>query len=105
MILTIQHLTLNQLFSNRGKNKSLSPRELLQTTLPTPASDSVKSSHNVGRQARGGSKNKDMCLLDFPGGPVVKTLSFHCRGLRLDSWSEKFCMPQGVVKKKKSYLL
>ena len=23
---------------------------------------------------------------DFPGGPVVKTPCFHCRGCRLDSW-------------------
>ena len=24
---------------------------------------------------------------DFPAGPVVKTLCFHCRGLRFDLWS------------------
>ena len=24
---------------------------------------------------------------DFPGGPVVKTLSFQCRGHRFDPWS------------------
>ena len=24
---------------------------------------------------------------DFPGGPVVKTLHFHCRGLGFDPWS------------------
>ena len=24
---------------------------------------------------------------DFPGGPVVRTLSFHCRGYRFDPWS------------------
>ena len=23
---------------------------------------------------------------DFPGGPVVKTLHFHCRGHRFDTW-------------------
>ena len=23
---------------------------------------------------------------DFPGGPVVKTLLFHCKRLRFDSW-------------------
>ena len=26
--------------------------------------------------------------LDFPGGPVVKTLCFQCRGPRFDSWLE-----------------
>ena len=24
---------------------------------------------------------------DLPGGPVVKTLRFHCRGRRFDPWS------------------
>ena len=23
---------------------------------------------------------------DFPGGPVVRTLHFHCRGCRFDPW-------------------
>ena len=26
-------------------------------------------------------------IWDFPGGPVVKTPSFHCRGLGFDPWS------------------
>ena len=26
-------------------------------------------------------------LRDFPGGPVVKTAHFHCRGCRFDPWS------------------
>ena len=26
---------------------------------------------------------------DFPGGPVVKTLSFQCRGPGFNPWSEK----------------
>ena len=26
-------------------------------------------------------------LWDFPGGPVVKTPCFHCRGHRFDPWS------------------
>ena len=25
---------------------------------------------------------------DFPGGPVVETRCFHCRGRGFDSWSE-----------------
>ena len=28
----------------------------------------------------------EMILLDFPSGPVVKTLSFHCKGCRFDPW-------------------
>ena len=27
------------------------------------------------------------CYGDFPGGPVVKTLGFHCRGHEFDPWS------------------
>ena len=38
---------------------------------------------------------------DFPGGPVVKTLHFHCRGRGFDPWSGKFRMPGGVAKKNK----
>ena len=30
--------------------------------------------------------------MDFPGGPVLKTVSFHCRGLRFDTWSGKLNM-------------
>ena len=29
---------------------------------------------------------KTICYRDFPGGPVVKTPSFHCRGHRFDPW-------------------
>ena len=35
------------------------------------------------------------------GGPVVKTLSFHCRGHRFDPWFGKFCILCSAVKKKK----
>ena len=39
---------------------------------------------------------------NFPGGPVVKTPHFHCRGHGFDpSSSGKFRMPHGVAKKKK----
>ena len=40
-------------------------------------------------------------LRDFPDGPVVKILHFHCRGLVFDSWLGKFHMPRDVAKKKK----
>ena len=38
---------------------------------------------------------------DFPGGPVVKTLCFHCRGNGFDPSSGEIrsCMPQDVAKK------
>uniref|UniRef100_A0A8C0DVK7 Tubulin/FtsZ GTPase domain-containing protein n=1 Tax=Balaenoptera musculus TaxID=9771 RepID=A0A8C0DVK7_BALMU len=40
---------------------------------------------------KGKKKKKKRQLWEFPGGPVVRTLSFHC-------WSSK---PHGVAKKKK----
>ena len=38
---------------------------------------------------------------DFPGGPVVKTLRFHCRGLKFDPWPRKLrsCILHGMAKK------
>ena len=33
-----------------------------------------------------GNANKNQFGRDFPGGPVVKALCFHCRGHRYDSW-------------------
>ena len=38
---------------------------------------------------------------DFPGGPVVKTPCFHCRGHGFDPWLGKIPMPHGVTGKKK----
>ena len=29
-------------------------------------------------------------IVHFPGGPVVKTLHFHCRGHRFDPWSGNY---------------
>ena len=42
---------------------------------------------------------------NFPGGPVVKILSFHRRGHRLNPWSGTKILQasHGVVKKRKSY--
>ena len=37
---------------------------------------------------------------DFPGGLMVKTPCFQCRGHRFDPWLENY-MPCGTVKKKK----
>ena len=48
--------------------------------------------------------NKEKRERDFPGSPVVKTLSFYCRGHRF--WSLigelRSCMPHGTAKKKKN---
>ena len=44
-----------------------------------------------------GRDEAEMQLRDFPGGPVVKTLHFHCRGCGFDPWSGK--MPHGMAKK------
>ena len=40
---------------------------------------------------------------DFPGGPVLKTPCFHCRGHGLDPWSRELRshMPHSAAKKKK----
>ena len=39
--------------------------------------------------------------LGFPGGPVTKTLCFHCRGLGSDPWLGKVCMPWSAAEEKK----
>ena len=41
---------------------------------------------------------------DFPGGPVVRTLCFHCRGPRFDPWVGAKILPatqHGQKRKKK----
>ena len=61
----------------------------------------------------GGKKSKDLyyqidikliktVVLDFSGGPKVKTPSFHCRGCGFHSRSGNFHMTQDECKKKKS---
>ena len=35
---------------------------------------------------------------DFPGGPVVRTLCFHCRGHRFDPWSGNSDLAQSPIK-------
>ena len=42
-------------------------------------------------------------MRDFPGGPVVNTPCFQCRGPDFDPWvgELKSCMPHSVAKKKK----
>ena len=41
---------------------------------------------------------KNTVLLNFPCGPVVKTLHFYCRGYGLYPWQGTH-MPSGLVKK------
>ena len=42
-----------------------------------------------------------MITRDFPGGSVVKTLSFHCRGIGLiSSWGTKIPPAVPQIKKK-----
>ena len=40
-----------------------------------------------GIVAQVGANVKDFSVGDLPGGPVVKTLSFHCKGHAFDPWS------------------
>ena len=44
-----------------------------------------------------GRDEAEMQLRNFSGGPVVKTLHFHCSGCGFDPWSGK--MPHGMAKK------
>ena len=46
-------------------------------------------------------KKKEQNIGGFPGGPVVKTLLFHCRGCGLYLQLGKFHMPQGADPKKR----
>ena len=39
-------------------------------------------------------------IRDIPGGPVVKILRFHCRGLGLHPWLGKFHMTRDVAEQK-----
>lgn len=39
-------------------------------------------------------------ITTLPGGPVVKILRFHCRGLRLHPWLGKFHMTRDVAEQK-----
>ena len=38
---------------------------------------------------------------DFPGGPLVETSCFQCRGHGFSPWLGKFLIPHSVGKKKK----
>ena len=42
------------------------------------------------------NSDKTFKIEDFPGGPVVKTPGFHCRGCGFYPWWGKLCMPWGV---------
>jgi len=42
-----------------------------------------------------------MQILDFPGGPVVKTSGFHWRGQGFSPWSGKFSVLRGTARKEK----
>ena len=44
---------------------------------------------------------------DFPGGPVVRTPRFQCKGRGFNTWSGELRshMPHGMAKKKKKKLL
>ena len=48
-----------------------------------------------------------MELREFPGGPVVRTPRFHCRGHRFESLVRELgsCKPHSVAKKKKELKL
>ena len=41
---------------------------------------------------------------DLPGGPMIKTPRFHCRGHGFDPWSGKFRLPLQCGQKRKEYV-
>ena len=48
-------------------------------------------------------KYKNTSNEDFPGGPVVKTMHFHCRACSFHPWSSKFHkLPEWPKKEKKN---
>ena len=48
-------------------------------------------------------QSQEKKIRGLPGGPVVKTLSFHCRGTQIRSLVQELRshMPHGLVEKKK----
>ena len=48
--------------------------------------------------------NLESSFREFPGSPVIRTWSFHCRTFWVRSlvWELRFCNPSGVEKKKKT---
>ena len=49
---------------------------MIQSSMPVKEVSIKPQKDEVQKASRGG----------FPGGPVVKTLHFQCRGLWFDSW-------------------
>ena len=47
--------------------------------------------------------NKNTIGREFPGGPAIRTLYFHCQGPRFNPWSEelKSCKPYSVATEEK----
>ena len=50
-----------------------------------------------GQRGEKAEPESGRALGGFPGGPVVKTQRFHCRGCGLDFWSKNAHMPRGVT--------
>ena len=89
--------SLNSIFQNRiwliyriGSDYWPEPPSFLPGLLQEPPSRSrcstFDSLQSVDRAILLRPKS-DVTSGDFPGGPVVKTLCFHCRGRRFDPWS------------------
>ena len=61
----------------------------------------VVNENHISHCWRKGVTNKERGKArDFPGSPVVKTLSFHCRGHGFDPWSGNQDPTSCVVKPK-----
>ena len=88
-----QPLFLKQLFSSAH-----SPREVQNFTRANPCPQGAHSFFlESGQHMRNIWRTK---MRDFPGGPVVQTLCFQCRGHGFNPWSGNLdpCMPHSVAK-------
>ena len=68
--------------------KALSPKHWTTKEPPTLADSSFI--HPSTRLAQFWSHSEPPVLQDYPGGPVVKTLSFQCRGHGFSPWWGKY---------------
>ena len=55
-------------------------------TWLVPIAEAVRSFHRVGTEGMDSAGSQHCPSRDFPGGPVVKTLRFHCGGRGFDPW-------------------
>ena len=80
---------LRPLKSRRPRSRKLTFRDFICTWEDRTFMFIHAQTHTLNaRPCRGRwPKKRDVLSWAFPGGPVVKTLGFHCRGHRFNPWS------------------